>query len=353
MYARSALGRHCWYLIFAVTNICNQRCRMCFNRDMDRPADDILSLDEIKKIASNFDRLFQLTLSGGEPLLRRDIPEIIAAFCARRALPRITLPSNGQLPELLESVVRRLLKENPSSNINVALSLDGIGGHHDSIRGVPGAFDKFLESLDRLNRLKKDFSNLTVVVASTISSFNQGYTEELLRYIENSPEPKMFGVMMARGLTREPEALRIDVEGFLADLAKLHRLQQSRSSRFDRAWNEVCFCNRVNTIRDHRMVDPCRAGSKLLVLTHNGFLWPCEPLQSSTHEGVASLEGGFCFGDLRKVEYKIAPLLNSEHGKKIIEFIKHRKCSCTFECALLNNFALNPVNYLKAIWHLL
>ena len=348
-YVRDAISGKCWYLIFAVTNICNQSCRMCFNRDMDKPSGDILSLDEIKKIAKKFTRLFQLTLSGGEPILRPDLPEIVTAFCARRPVPRITLPSNGQLPELLENTVKRLLKENPGSNINAALSLDGIGGHHDSIRGVPGAFDRFRESLDRLTRLRDGFSNLTLVVASTISTLNQDRTDELLGFIENNHEPQMFGMMMARGLTREPGVSKIDEEKFLAALKKLQSLQRSKFSRLDRAWNEVSYHNRVNTIRGHRMVDPCRAGSKLLVLTHNGFLWPCEPLQSSTHEGVRELEGGFCFGNLREAGYDFSRLLQSEQGKKIRRFIADKKCVCTFECALLNNFALNPVNYLKAV----
>lgn len=348
-YLSALLSPKCWYLIFWVTNVCNQRCRMCFNRDMDKPAEDILSIEEIRKIASGFQGLFQLTLSGGEPILRQDLPEIVRAFCARSAVPRITLPSNGQIPGLLEDVTRRILAENPGSNINVALSLDGIGEHHDGIRGVPGAFHNFRESMERMIRLKEKFPNLTLVVASTISAFNQDRTGEILDYIAKSPEPRMFGMMMARGLTREPGASQIDREKFLADLKKLHELQRSGGSRFDRAWNEVCFQNRVETIRSRRMADPCRAGSKLLVLTHNGFLWPCEPLQSSTHEGVKEFEGGFCFGNVRDAGYDICQLLASEHGKRIRRFIKDRKCACTFECALLNNFALNPANYLKAL----
>ena len=346
---RAAISPQCWYLIFSVTNLCNQRCRMCFNRDMDQPSDDILTLEEIKKIAMHFDGLFQLTLSGGEPLLRRDLPDIVRAFCSRRAVPRITLPSNGQLPDVLERITKQLLTENPGSNINVALSLDGVGERHDDIRGVRGAFEKFGESLERLSKLKTAYPNLTVVVASTISSFNQDYTDELLDFIGNSLEPQMYGMMMARGKTREEGATDIAKEQFLATLKKLHRLQSPHFSKTNRAWNDVYLRNRIDTIHHGRMTDPCKAGSKLLVLTYNGFVWPCEPLQSSTYEGEAPLEGGFCYGNLRDADYDVRRLLRGEHAEQIRKFIDEKRCACTFECALLNNFALNPANYIKAM----
>lgn len=346
---RRAANRKCWYLIFFITTRCNQRCKMCFYRDMDTDSHDTLTLEEIEQIAPQFSNLYQLTLSGGEPLLRQDLPQIIRAFQRHSAVPRITLPSNGQLPELLAERVRQLLVENPQSNINVALSMDGLDGLHDEIRGVPGAFVNMLRSRALLEAMKPEFANLSLVTAITVSRFNWEQMPHLLSHIGGQEDPAQYGIMITRGVPRDANAKGVNVQDFCGLMDQLRALQEPRMGRFAKAWMAVYHHNRRKTLMTGRMVDPCLAGSKLLVLNHNGDLWPCEILQHPENENFPPLPGGFCFGNLRSAGYRLAQLLDSPHGCEIREYIAKRRCSCTFECALLNNFALNPLNYLRAI----
>lgn len=345
----SALSKQCWYLIFGVTNQCNQRCRMCFNKELNTAQSDTLTLAEIKKIASFFSGLFQLTFSGGEPILREDLPEIVGAFNRKHPIPRITIPSNGQLPQKLYNTVRKIALLNPKSNINVALSLDGIGSKHDEIRGVDSAFECFERSKEAVIHLSKEINNVSLVVATTLSAFNQKYTHEILDYIEKKSDPAIHGIMLVRGRPKEAAALNINREDFLKALQALRQFQQASMDRFTWAWTEAYHRNRITIIKSKRMVDPCKAGSKLLVLTYDGFVWPCETLQEA--DGFPSLKGGFCCGNLRDANYNVQELLNSYQAQRIRKYVSNSECQCTFECALLNNFALNIQNYPKVFWH--
>ncbi|MFZ5427391.1 MAG: radical SAM protein [Thermodesulfobacteriota bacterium] len=351
-FLRSALSGSCWYLIFSVTGRCNQRCRMCFNWRKAEDNDQ-LSIDEIERIAPQFTSLFQLTLSGGEPILRDDVVDIVKLFNRARPVPRITLPSNGQLPERLEKVVRQLAAALPESNINVALSLDGVGSLHDHIRGVPGAFERHKESRARLDRLRGEHPNVSTVVASVYSSYNKDRFDELLGYIAQQDRPEIHGIMFARGDTRDAQAKVASREDFIARMNQLRGIQLPRASRFQRAWTSVYHANRVETMRGRRMVDPCRAGDKLLVIDHKGTLSPCEVMEEEALAGEFNYPGPYSYGSLRESGYSVDALLHAPRGRALTSFIRRGGCHCTFECALLNNFPLNPRNYFRCLSALL
>src|SRR3989338_3896529 len=82
------LGRAYWssvlptYMVFFVTARCNARCEHCFYWREVESADSSLELSfsEIKKISGNLPGLAQISLTGGEPFLRKDFSEIIKVF---------------------------------------------------------------------------------------------------------------------------------------------------------------------------------------------------------------------------------------------------------------------------------
>ena len=63
-----------------VTGRCNAKCAMCFYaQEMDKKQPD-LTFDEIKKISETAGQFNRLWISGGEPTLREDLPEILELF---------------------------------------------------------------------------------------------------------------------------------------------------------------------------------------------------------------------------------------------------------------------------------
>src|SRR5712664_2703653 len=112
-------GRAVTYLRVSVTDRCDFRCVYCMSEDMTfLPKAEILSLEELDRLCSAFVRLGvrKLRLTGGEPLVRRNIMGLFRALGRHRttgALDELTLTTNGsQLArfagELTESGVRRV-----------------------------------------------------------------------------------------------------------------------------------------------------------------------------------------------------------------------------------------------------
>src|SRR6218665_1889642 len=96
-------GRHISYLRISVTDRCDFRCVYCMSEDMTfLPKRDLLTLEELDRIASAFVArgTRKLRLTGGEPLVRRDIMSLfrsLSRHLTSGALDELTLTTNGSL----------------------------------------------------------------------------------------------------------------------------------------------------------------------------------------------------------------------------------------------------------------
>lgn len=94
-------GRPLGSLRVSVTDRCNLRCHYCMPEDEYRwlPREDVLHYEEISHIADLFGQLGvdRLRLTGGEPLLRRDLPSLVATLDAKPWLRDLALTTNGVL----------------------------------------------------------------------------------------------------------------------------------------------------------------------------------------------------------------------------------------------------------------
>lgn len=116
---------------------CNLRCKMCpFWRRKDEKLLDLNDEIKIMKKLADAGVIF-MGFEGGEPLLRRDLPEILKESHDRFYTSLVT---NGILLKNKIDSIRKNLDF-------LFVSIDGIGKVHDSIRGVEGAFEKSLEGI--------------------------------------------------------------------------------------------------------------------------------------------------------------------------------------------------------------
>ena len=114
-------------VILYVTEGCNLRCITCSYR---QPAQNELTLSEIEQLADSLSSfgLRHIVYSGGEPLLRRDLPEICSVF--KRQGVKQTLLTNGLLLERRLEELRGMFSE-------IIVSIDGPDEEtHDAIRGA-------------------------------------------------------------------------------------------------------------------------------------------------------------------------------------------------------------------------
>ncbi len=172
------------WLWFGVTDRCNSRCLHC-NIWCKKPTKDVLTPKEIEKTLS--DSLFRgveyILNSGGEAVLRQDLEEII--LTEHRILPkaRIQLSTNGLLPERVINVVKSAIKH--GANIDVGISLDGIGEKHDLIRGVKGNFQNVEWLLNELVILRKEYEDkIRSTLGFTLSDFTVSSLGEVRTYAQ-------------------------------------------------------------------------------------------------------------------------------------------------------------------------
>ena len=94
-------GREINYARISVTDRCNLRCRYCMPECGVKKIShaDILTLEEILRVAEVFSRLGikKIRITGGEPLLRRNLPDLIRKIKGIRRIEQVTLTTNGVL----------------------------------------------------------------------------------------------------------------------------------------------------------------------------------------------------------------------------------------------------------------
>ena len=120
---------------WSITGHCNYRCKHCYMSAPDAKYGE-LSHDEIMSIVQQLIDcgVYEVSLTGGEPLVRRDFMEIVDALIAG-GIKITTIYSNGRLvtDKLLDELDKRGI--HPEFN----MSYDGTEGWHDWLRGIDGA----------------------------------------------------------------------------------------------------------------------------------------------------------------------------------------------------------------------
>jgi len=142
---------------FRLTENCNSRCIMC-NAWKNRSVNE-LSAEEVKDALNQLRGvgIDTVIFLGGEPLLRPDIGEIIKEASLLK-FRTIMLVTNGLL---LEERAEELLKNGIT---NLSISVDGFGYSNETIRGIKGGFEKAVNGIQKVQKLKAD-TNSNVVVS--------------------------------------------------------------------------------------------------------------------------------------------------------------------------------------------
>ncbi|MDE1855784.1 MAG: radical SAM protein [Candidatus Micrarchaeota archaeon] len=170
-------------LNFAITFWCQSRCVMCNIWDI-KPKGE-LSLDEIKEFAAKNSYFKWVQLTGGEPFLRSDIVEVARAFKeTSKGLYMLTMPTNSLCNLDMEIKKITEMLELGIPKIAITVSLDGFRELHDSIRGIPGNYDRAIALFKRLRELKKTHPNLFFVFGYTIIKQNQGQFQKTFESVK-------------------------------------------------------------------------------------------------------------------------------------------------------------------------
>lgn len=139
-------GRNINYLRISVTDLCNLRCIYCMPECGVQKLDHkkILSVEEIEEIAKAAVRLGinKIRITGGEPLIRRGIEDIVKRISSIDGISEVCLTTNGALlPEKIDTLIK-----NGLTRINISLDSLENDLYKEITRG--GDFEAAMQGVD-------------------------------------------------------------------------------------------------------------------------------------------------------------------------------------------------------------
>ena len=258
--AANVATHHPLCVSFEITHNCNARCGHCHRGRVQR---------EIRATPERFGELYRelrppaVQISGGEPLTRRDVEDIIQAIRQPTGIPFIVFVTNGAL--LHGDRFRRL------RSIGVdqfSISLDFPDERHDAFRAIPGLFARIFRLLEDLEPAERTRVTFNTVVMSTNVRELLTLAELALKWgvtIDFSPYTWMR--TGDRTLVPQGESLRA-FEDAIEKLMELDRRHPILTV------SEAFLRDMVRFFREGGR-PRCRAGDRFLVVNPDGTLSPC------------------------------------------------------------------------------
>lgn len=249
-----------------ITSRCNMSCGICSFWRESPSRNEELSLDGVRKIADNLKAFAPLVISmaGGEPLLRRDLPEI-AALLAKDHF--FTLITNGWF--VTKELAERLYE---AGTLDIHVSLDYADADmHDRMRGCKGAFDRAVQALRLLREIRPD-RRRRVHMMTVLMDDNVEDIEGLLQLAEQ------IGVTFELSLhshRRGHKPMRHPREEVAAHLLQLKR-------QYSCFLSPAPYLRSFDVATQTRELSPCRGGDSFFNINHRGGVSRC--IDTNDHE---------------------------------------------------------------------
>jgi MoaA/NifB/PqqE/SkfB family radical SAM enzyme len=250
--------------IISVTNRCDARCRMCNIWQLER--DEHMTAEDYRKLPPG---LRNVNITGGEPLLRPDILEIVHAVHEAAGNPRIILATNGFRPEATLRQVQSLRTRVPK--LGIAVSLDGLADMHDHMRGVRKSYARAVATLKGLRQL--GITDLRIGFTATAENIRQ------LPLVRRLAED--LGVEFAATVAHNSDIYyatqTVSIPNRDAVLENFRELVDSNlRSHSPKRWLRAYFEQGViDYVKQGVRASPCTAATDFFFLSPRGDVYPC------------------------------------------------------------------------------
>lgn len=340
-------------LTYSVTAACQSRCKTCqigamFCQDPTRPQKD-LSLAEIEKIFRTMKPVYFFNLSGGEPFMRDDLPEIVQLACKYLKPKVVHTPTNAILSnkiiENTEKIINIVREYDKTIPVTVKPSIDGVGDKHDEIRGVKGNFQCLLKTIDGLKKLEERYDNFHLELGTVISNFNIDYLDEIEDFVHS------LGVESYRNEVAECRTEFFNLDDKITPPAEVYQRlikdfarkieenigKKKKLARTTEAMRVVYYDLAGKILKEKRQVIPCYAGISNVHINYDGGVWPCCVLGYDKE-----------MGNLRDCHYDFQKLWHSEKAEEVRKYIKEKNCACPLANQAYSNELLHFPTLVRA-----
>lgn len=314
-------------LTIFITNYCNLSCQHCFYPTNINNSFSELSAEPLRKLASSLPSTCKkIILTGGEPFMRDDLPEIIRIF-SRYGIKDFTIATNGTLTDNIKKFIDSLfsMKE---VRVFFSVSLDGPERIHDRIRKQEGAFQKTINTL----KIMKE-KNIFFGIQTVVSELNYKAIESFDKYINDNFKTEVhYQFIRSAQMSGLPCNLRMpfnpleklllptidDIEKFLVELKRIYLARGNRLNNFLKHIFDFTILEcKYLILKTQKMIFPCLAGKS------NAVVYPCSEV--AICEYIIPVKT-----NLKTLDYNFNRLWNSpeiESQRKI-----SANCYCTHGC---------------------
>jgi len=330
-------------IILYVTNKCNLRCGHCFYWDSLNTKTPELTIEQVDKLVASLAHPVSLSLTGGEPFMRKDLAEMVQCFMAPRKAKEVAVATSGYYTRDTVEFCRQFLARYADTPLSVQISLDGLRDTHDAIRGIPTSFDRALATMDNLVELAGQHSALSVACGVAIQKRNLGEISELIdllaaRKVEirinliRGETAGTFGVTLENSSHFDPKdgnSIALDVEemhalhALLTAKNELHGFWSKRHQRSYEIGMEV--------IEHRKKVIDCWAG------TIDGVIYP--------NGDVAFCELTRVVGNLHDYDFDLKKLWHTAQAVAMRDNVT--RCFCTHGCNISTNLLMSDPAIVK------
>lgn len=264
-----------WHGLYSVTwNVtsgCNFLCKHCY---VSRPHRRDLNTDEAKLMLNQLADfgVEELYMSGGEPLLRRDLFDLLA-YAVDLGLHTDVI-TNGWY----------VTKENAAkfreSNVgHVSVSVDGMGDVHDDLRNMPGSFHRCVDAIKTLRK-----AGVKVYLSPTFYKLNLHQLQDLLELADSLGADFSWKVMIPMGQASELRQYCLSPE----EQRKLYETIRMIKNSSDKKMDITTTCNPYSVFleregdpppSEERIRGGCTGGITLICVGSDGTVTPCSRLQ--------------------------------------------------------------------------
>ena len=319
-------------IVHFVTNKCNARCPHCFI-DFKNPIEQksFMPLEDIEQLSKTMgNQLMNVSLTGGEPFLRKDLIDIARLYYKNTLIDSLVISTHGGMSRQIIKMAQIIAKEFPDRKLIFSISVDHFPEKHNHYRRIKNLFENALFTYEKLNQMK---ANILVNIAITVSPENRKIVLKLYDYLKSVGVESVTAILVRdEGVYKTPVEMKKELIAAYSQLNnKIHRDLKNDVikgynpniylGRMINKKNQIMNKNIQVTYINNEFISPCRSGALFGVLYPNGDVYPCEIL------------GNKKMGNVYEHSLNFLNLWDTQAAQEIRKWVVQSKCRCTYECA--------------------
>jgi MoaA/NifB/PqqE/SkfB family radical SAM enzyme len=325
-------------IILYVTSRCNLRCGHCFYWDALNRKSPELTVNEVEKLVTSLSHPVSLSLTGGEPFLRKDLYDLVRCFTVNHKVREVAIATNGYFTREIAEFCRGFVSENANIPLSVQVSIDGMETTHDDIRGCSGSFRHAFATTEELLELAGLNKAFSVSVGVAVQKRNLTEISDLIDLLGSrgceirinlirGESSGTFGVTQESSSHVNPK----DGESIALDVEEMHRLYDLLIAKnevygFWSKRHQRVYEIGMEVIEQRRKVLDCYAGTIDGVIYANGDVAFCELTKP--------------VGNLHTYDFDLQSLWQSPEAVVMRNKVYH--CFCTHGCNISTGLMFDP-----------